>query len=268
MFVSINHGVSWTEADSGLTNKHVRAFAAAGRTLFAGTAGGVFRTGDSSAGWAAVNTGLVDTGVLALAVVKGKVFAGTPSGIYMSADSGLRWNPRDSGLNNVDIRCLASAGDSVIFAGAFGGGVVASVDTFGFWVAVNTGLKNLNVQSLSATSSTLFAGTQNGAVWVQSLAGLVIPGRVAWKPLTLARRFEVAVRSGGVLEYVLPENVRVSVRIFDFRGRLVRDVVNEWQSAGRYVAPLAVRGLVAAGNYVLDFNAGSYRADRRFVVVR
>jgi hypothetical protein len=267
VFLSTNHGANWTKADSGLTNQHVRALAVSGGMLFAGTAGGVFRSLDTAAGWTAVNTGLNDTGVQALAVVRGTLFAGTGTGIYLSTDSGSHWILRDSLLTDLDVRAFAAVGDSTIFAGTFGGGVFVSRDTFPSWTAVNPGLKNLNVQSLSATGTMLFAGTRNGAVWARPLSEMARPNRVIRNPFMASSRYEVAIRNNRVLIYTLPKATRLSIRIFDIRGRLVDMIAQTWQSAGTYNAPLPV-GNFSSGNYIVDFNAGGYRVERRFAITR
>jgi hypothetical protein len=266
VFLSTNHGANWTKADSGLTNQHVRALAVSGGMLFAGTAGGVFRSLDTAAGWTAVNTGLNDTGVQALAVVRGTLFAGTGTGIYLSADSGSHWSLRDSLLTDLDIRAFAIH-DSTIFAGTFGGGVFVSRDPFPNWTPVNPGLKNLHVQSLSATGTMLFAGTQNGAVWARSLSEMSRPGRVMWNPFMVSSRYEVTIRNNRVLIYTIPKAARLSIRIFDVRGRLVDMIINKWQPAGTYTALLPA-GHFSSGNYIVDFNADGCRVERRFAITR
>jgi hypothetical protein len=266
VFQSINNGVAWTAYDSGLTNLHVRALAASGVMLFAGTAGGVFRSLDSAAHWIAVDSGLTDTGMQVLAVVRGTVFAGTGTGIYLSTDSGSHWRTRDSLLTNLDVRAF-TVRDSTIFAGTFGGGVFMSHDTFPAWTAANSGLKNLNVQSLSVTGTTLFAGTQNGAVWTRPLAEMTFPGRVVRMPFAASSGYEVTIRNNSFLSYTVPVASRLSLRIFDVRGRLVEIIVNKWQPAGTFIVPLSP-GHFSSGNYIVDFNAGGFHIERRFAIVR
>jgi hypothetical protein len=209
--------------------------------------------------------------VRALTVVAGTVVAGTGTGIYLSTDSGAHWKAMDAGLpagqQARDVRGLAAHGDSEVFAGVFGGGVYLSVPPFTGWTAMNAGLKNLNIQSVSATDSLLFAGTQNGAVWSRPLSQLAIPGRVTrGTGAPQVRRGMVALKGNSVL-YSVPYATRLSVRIFDVSGRLADVVVDKWQAAGNYVAPLPA-GRLPSGIYLLDFNAGGYRIARRFTIVR
>jgi hypothetical protein len=77
----------------------------------------------------------------------------------------------------------------------------------------------------------------------------------------------VAIRNNSFLSYTVPAASRLSIRIFDVRGRLAGIIVNKWQPAGTYVAPLSP-GHLSSGNYIVDFNAGSFHVERRFAIAR
>mgnify|MGYP002382008771 CR=1 FL=1 len=71
VYFSNDQGRNWTVR--GLTNQFVNALAGNGSTVYAGTNGGVFRSGDGGANWTAVNSGLTRSQVLSLAVTSGAV---------------------------------------------------------------------------------------------------------------------------------------------------------------------------------------------------
>ena len=85
MYRSTDNGISWTAADSGLTNTFIYSFAVSNTNLFAGTDGGVFLSTNSGTSWTAVNSGLPDDEeVRSLAVSGTNLFAGTSgSGVWM-----------------------------------------------------------------------------------------------------------------------------------------------------------------------------------------
>jgi photosystem II stability/assembly factor-like uncharacterized protein len=79
-------GVTWTQANEGLTNLSIRAIVMAGEALFAGTqGGGVFLSTDNGDSWTPVNTGLISTTVRSLTVKGRNLFAGTDGGVWRYA---------------------------------------------------------------------------------------------------------------------------------------------------------------------------------------
>jgi photosystem II stability/assembly factor-like uncharacterized protein len=64
VFKSTDGGTNWSAANTGLTNKRVRALAidpTAPNTLYAGTyGGGVFKSTDGGTSWSSANSGLTN----------------------------------------------------------------------------------------------------------------------------------------------------------------------------------------------------------------
>ena len=79
IFLSTNGGISWTSANSGLTNKYTNAFEVSGSNIFVGTdGGGVFLSTNNGTNWTAVNSGLPDSAsVWSFSVRGSNIFAGT-----------------------------------------------------------------------------------------------------------------------------------------------------------------------------------------------
>jgi photosystem II stability/assembly factor-like uncharacterized protein len=144
--------------------------------------GGVCKSSDGGDSWSDVNTGLTNRNVYALALSPGyatdlTLFAGTEGGgVFRSSDGGASWIAVNAGLTNLDVRGLALSAayaiDHNLFAGAYGGGVFKSTDGGAFWMAMNEGLGNLFIQSLALTSAsprTIFAGTVGSSIWQYTL---------------------------------------------------------------------------------------------------
>jgi hypothetical protein len=64
----------------------VRVLESSGTDLFAGTDGGMFRSGDAGANWTA--SGLGSHRILSLKAVGANLFAGTDEGVHRSGDNG------------------------------------------------------------------------------------------------------------------------------------------------------------------------------------
>ena len=77
----------------------------------------------------------------------------------------------------------------------------------------------------------------------------------------------------GALSYTisLPREARVRVRVFDVRGRLVRDLIDQTLPAGRHSFDWNTtedRGRIASGTYYLRLDADGVRQSRKFTLVR
>jgi hypothetical protein len=174
----------WVKTDGPYGGGHIRALAASGPNLIAGTLGGVFRSPNNGISWTAVDSGLTNTD--AFAVSGSNLFAGTRgSGVFLSTDNGTDWTAVNSGLTNSDVRALVvspasggtgpmGASGTNLFAGTNGGGVFLSTNGGTDWTAVNTGLTDTVIQALvvspasggtgpmGASGTNLFAGTSKG----------------------------------------------------------------------------------------------------------
>jgi photosystem II stability/assembly factor-like uncharacterized protein len=64
-----------------------------------------------------------------------------------------------------------AACDSNIFAGTYGGGVFYSSDSGKSWTAINNGLTNLNIATLTLNGDSIYAGTFDGGVFYSSNKG-------------------------------------------------------------------------------------------------
>jgi photosystem II stability/assembly factor-like uncharacterized protein len=180
-----NSDTTWTEVNTGLTNKAVLSLAldpapsgGSVRNVFAGTAGGgVFLSTNNGTNWTPINTGLTDKSVNALASSPDAaggtiIYAGTAgSGVFRSTDIGTSWTTANAGMENASILSLSVSPGStgkVIFAGTGGSGVYLSTNSGTNWTLVNAGLVDFTVRALAVVASpigagtTVFAGTYGG----------------------------------------------------------------------------------------------------------
>jgi len=199
IFLSTDNGTSWAQADSGLSNLDVTAFAFSpvtdrpvpswGETnVFAGTYfGRVYLYNGavlpSMASWSEVDSGLINNcgSVLTLAVYPAgtgaaNLLAGTSNGVFLSTNSGTSW--AQCGLANINVSSFASdiigagpagGGGLNLFAGTFNSGIYLSTNNGTNWTPVDSGLTNTYIRALAVSSngmtggvSYIVAGTDNG----------------------------------------------------------------------------------------------------------
>ncbi len=143
-----------------------RCLASDGYNLFLGTDyGGILRSSNNGLTWDTVNNGLTQRVIRDIEIRDSILFAGTWNGLFISSDGGQLWKQMNNGISNLDITSIV-AKDSLILAGTNGGGIFKSLDTGRNWTAINNNLESsqLNVLSLVADSTTIYAGTYVGIV--------------------------------------------------------------------------------------------------------
>ena len=189
VYVSLNGGQEWVEANNGLYNHMVTSITATDSDLFAGTMmSGVFRSSDFGVSWSTFNSGLSDTVITSLVVCDSNIFLGTQnSGVFLSSVKRQYWSAINTGLISVDINVFLTNGNDV-FAGTKGGGVLLSTDKGKSWSARNSGLTELNVRSLAMHDSTIyvaidrswiFKSTDYGKNWVPTTFVQASPEQLA-----------------------------------------------------------------------------------------
>ena len=148
--------------------------------LYAGTANGMYRSGDGGGSWEPI--GLKSSNVTAFAndpSSRGVLYAATAGtyleaegfrNLFKSTDDGQTWERADEGLAPLKtigavVTTLLIVNSNNIYAGTSGGGVYKTVDAGTHWVSLNDGLTDLDVRGLSISpgaAGTLYAATANG----------------------------------------------------------------------------------------------------------
>ena len=169
VFVSADNGVSWDSA--GLSTMLVGSIAVGDSFLIAGTNGNdIYRSTDEGKQWTSVyNSGYI----LGIRMIGSNLYAGVRSqqSIYsihvlVSTDQGKTWNISDNGITGPANQCVGvmsfAGNNSNIYAATLGWGIFRSTNNGANWVNVDTGLTNLNIESLASNNSMVFAGTGDG----------------------------------------------------------------------------------------------------------
>jgi hypothetical protein len=210
-FIAAGGFSSWSASNSGLTDPDLLSLSTTvnefgTEVVLAGTqGGGAFASWNQGASWSAASTGLTSTTVPAVIGVADSyfglgmvLFAGTEGGGVFRSNGGANiiWVPRNGGMTSPLLQSFVSipGGDENDGIGARD--LIAGTDAGAFlstdgvtWLAKNTGLTNLDVLALAATSTgafewTLFAATPGGVFRSTSLygnwsaAGTGLPGGV------------------------------------------------------------------------------------------
>jgi len=189
LFRSDDHGGSWGRADSGITDKAVKALAInRSNVLFAGNenlstrTGKILRSTDGGVNWEELKT--VPNGGDELAVSRAGTILAAAGGIeYRSTDDGNTWN-EIVGINSA-VLCFACDSSGNIFAGGTGyayGNLWKSSDEGLTWSITSNGLPSEIGSICVASDGQMFVGIVNGGgvfrstdhagSWIEINAGL------------------------------------------------------------------------------------------------
>ena len=167
IYFSSDMGASWTPVNNGLSFMSVSSLVAREGSLFAGTGGGAFKSVDNGSLWTPVNQGLADLCVNTLATQGANIIAGTyceSGGVFISSDDGATWSQR---LTDLQITSFAKSGADLL-ASSYSGRIFISFDQGVSWAEISEGLPSLNVYALAVSGTTLFAGTTEDGVFINS----------------------------------------------------------------------------------------------------
>ena len=142
---------AWVGVSSGLEGAVVNALAIDVQhpaTVYAGTAGGVWKTINGAANWTLANTGLPTRGVRSLAIdpLSATIYVGLESGgVYKSTDAAATWTPMNNGpagMSTQSVYALAPhpRRSGYVYAGLLGPAVYVSKDGGAKWTDVSTGI--------------------------------------------------------------------------------------------------------------------------------
>ncbi len=145
--------------------------------------GEVFRSTDHGASWGQLTSGLTqDETVASISANGSNVFAGTfDGGIFHSTNNGIQWAQFSPVQTNIPVLSLAYeasiAGDPHVFAGTFSEGAFSSTDDGTTWTLASSGLdywvhcfaiSSFQLEAntiLAGTNSGVYASTNDGASW-------------------------------------------------------------------------------------------------------
>lgn len=164
-----DHGDSWFEKDSGLSNTLIQCVAInASGHIFAGSAySGFFRSTDQGTNWQYIRSRFYNYTSIAI-TSGGVIYAGEDGGgIIRSDDNGTTWVEVNRSI--AFIRSLVIDSSNNVFGGSYGGHIVRSTDGGINWTEHNIGVATAGILSLAVSpTGTIFAGTNFTGVYRSS----------------------------------------------------------------------------------------------------
>ena len=269
VFRTTNLGQSWTRFALGegdlLYSLHKNE-----QGFFIGLAGGGYRSTNNGVNWSSISSGLLNANVHSLDSKSGLLFAGTNIGFFRSSDTGSSWTKTSQGLPSLWINEIKVVNGAVL-AATRNDGVYISLNNGNNWTAINSGMADTNILTISYNSSFVFAGSAQGNVWkipIQSVPVSVTAGSEMIVPETPEMSvYPNPFNPSANIRFILPSGGLVTLTLYDMQGKEKKTLLNEYRSAGVHEVKF-FSGELAAGVYFckLEYNSNIYT--RRIVLVK
>lgn len=189
IYKSTDKGKNWATINNGLTNLNVRDIFALNNEIYAGTDNGMFYSSNGGANFTPINNGINDLYIKTVFKANNVLYCssgGSPTGgFFISKDNGANWVAvnTNSGLKDFNVTAYVSTGNTIIIgtAGLTDNGVYFSIDQGTTWTNINYNLRHKLIRSLAIDENTLYAGTNEGGVWILPLSSVSIMNKSNFK---------------------------------------------------------------------------------------
>jgi hypothetical protein len=296
VFRSTNNGTSWSAVDSGLTSTYVQTLAISGTNLFAGTLHGVFQSTNNGTTWNAINSGLpFYTDIYALAILtNGKgdtnLFAGTYYGVWQHPFSKFIATisldlysigfdlPRDSLSQTKTLKITSSSSTPLIidsvytmtkwFTVASVHDTVAEGDTVSLLISFsrNTARNTSYFDTLYIVSNSIYSLTKV-PLMLTNITSVSQNSSSIPNSYGISQNYPNPFNPTTVVNYQLPINSFVTLKVYDMLGREVAILLNERKSAGYYSVTFNAVHL-PSGVYFYRLQAGPYTQTKKIVLLK
>ncbi|MBA4317168.1 MAG: hypothetical protein C0412_02100 [Flavobacterium sp.] len=183
VFATTDDGDNWTSKNEGIEEQLIMALATSGKSLFAGSYGGVYFSKDYGLSWSETSREC-NTPIFCLGVADSSIYAGArDASVFLSTNNGTNWKELAWNSKVYNVREIAIK-DNNIFVGTWFYGAFHSSDNGVTWLPVNEGLpENPNfphlsypdlyspVNAIAFSENFIFAGTSFGGIFRSSDKG-------------------------------------------------------------------------------------------------
>jgi photosystem II stability/assembly factor-like uncharacterized protein len=237
-FLWIKNGTSWSTIDTSLSDPHIGCFLVdtLNNNIFAGTWSGVFRSSNDGTTWQRV--GSTTSFVITTMAVnsKGYIFAGSSNyGIFRSTDNGMNWVPKNTAMFDSLVSNLIVNSKDIIYTST-SMGVFYSTNDGNSWVPISGVTSRVSFLTFD-NDNYLYAGTQNGKVYrskISTSTGVNTITNQMPNTFELYQNYPNPFNPTTTIEYQIPSQSFIVLKIFDLLGREVATLINEKKDAGSY----------------------------------
>ena len=214
--------------------------------------------------WTAVNSSTTENLFAATFSGVNAICTGANGTIITSNDEGLSWVSSVSGVSTTifDVKYLNIL---TAVASSENGVVLRTEDGGATWTAITTPVEadlfalnfaNENVGISIGSEGTEIYSNDGGLTWLTGITANVLPADKKFDA-KLSQNYPNPFNPSTLINYSIPDNSTVSIKIYDMTGREVRTLVNSYQAPGSYSVKFDAANLSSGIYfYVLRANTG------------
>jgi photosystem II stability/assembly factor-like uncharacterized protein len=194
--------------------------------------------------------------------------------VWYSNDQGTTWNDISANLPDVPVHSLVvdNHAPSNLYIGTETG-VYQTTNRGTTWAAANTGMPAyipVDELVLQTGTNNLFAFTHGRGVFVT--ASPLSVQNISSNPsvpveFNVSQNYPNPFNPATTINYSLPSDVNVILSVFNLKGELVKNVVNQFQKAGYHTAAIDGSGL-ASGIYFYRIDAGKFSQTKKMILLK
>ena len=199
------------------------------------------------------------------------ILCGTSSTLFRSTDSGLTWyqiNVVDESIYIHSIKCYKN---KLIFIGT-NQGVFYSNDAGLSWLKLGDDLLHNNVLDISFTEvpiPSIIIGTQGGGVYKKNIDCITNIDKevLSNKSYELSNNYPNPFNASTIINYTIPNQSHVLIKIFDILCREIKILVNEIKSEGNYKLHIELNELPSSV-YFVKMISGNFYETRKIILMK
>jgi hypothetical protein len=262
VLISTDNAATWAQHNNGIPGLVALPLLVADNSLYVGVLQKVYKYDLANSKWIVASAGIVNNTISSLSFFKEpsgtvNLFAGISDpgkNVYRSIDSGSNWTAAYNGLPGVPVSTVAVKGTTIFAGNDYG--VYISKDYGNSWTDASNGFPRASYATNLTIGDQDVYVIQSALVWRRSFSEFGITAaldiastKATEKSLTC---FPNPFSDRATISYQLQRSSHVALAIFDLRGALIEQIINDVQPAGSYnYQLLAGRANLLPGTYIV-----------------
>ena len=243
-------------------------------TLYAGNYYFLYSSNDNGNNWNYIRS--FDNNINDIFISsRNEIFVSTEfNGVFHSTDAGGTWSHtvlRDSSsklASTVICYKVVETSDGQLFLST-SIGLYESTDNGINWHQRDDILKNRDISGLSLSNDGSILAVADGNAYELNSSVTAVDNIYAPNNFELYQNYPNPFNPVTTINYSLPASGVITLKVYDIRGRVVAELVNENQPAGRHFVVLSAdKYNLSSGVYFYRLTAGGYAASKKFVLLK
>jgi len=299
-FYSVDDGMNWEKVSDAKSLGNFVFHPDSANVIYTYIFDAIRKSTDGGKNWSVKHSGLRDTKINF--ITSFALDVNDPSTLYcgqgpsleskgslsMSTNGGDNWTQISSSLTQLDpfvnissilldekvkgrIYVGMSHGGTIFTSNFSNGGLFLTEDNGKTWRKVFNSSVNL-IRADNSVPRNIYIGTKFGIMkFLDTLTVTSIPEELLPPPsdFRLFQNYPNPFNPSTTINYQLPTNSFVTLKVFDILGNDVAVLVNEWKEAGSYSAQFTTSGKqLASGMYFYTLTAGKFTDTKKFILLK